>query len=71
MACFYVQVFDSFIELSGDGRVGRDSCMIGGVASFATVARLMHMILNHLERLQVMGCRYLCSLLEDRAAPVW
>eukprot|EP01036_Dinobryon_divergens_P026089 gene26088-34697_t len=30
------QVFDSFIELSGDGRVGRDSCILGGVASFAS-----------------------------------
>ena len=27
-------VFDSFIELSGDGRVGRDSCLKGGIASF-------------------------------------
>ena len=28
-------LFDDFVELSGDGRVGRDVCIRGGLASFA------------------------------------
>lgn len=28
------EVFDNFVELYGDGRVGRDSCIRGGIASF-------------------------------------
>lgn len=27
-------LFDNFIELSGDGKVGRDACLRGGIASF-------------------------------------
>ena len=27
-------VFDSFVELSGDGSLGRDSCIRGGLATF-------------------------------------
>lgn len=31
-------VFDNFVELSGDGKVGRDVCLRGGVASFLGIA---------------------------------
>jgi acetyl-CoA carboxylase alpha subunit len=33
-------LFDGFIELSGDGRVGRDVCIRGGLASFGGQVRV-------------------------------